>query len=74
MITFAAFPWQLGEYGLREEYESLAAEFHKQYPEITVQIREQPLTADARQIASAADTTLMIYQPSGQQNTRPRRL
>jgi ABC-type glycerol-3-phosphate transport system substrate-binding protein len=51
IVTFAAFSWQLGEYGLLEEYESIAAEFHKQHPEITVQIREQPLTPDARQIA-----------------------
>ncbi|HZD56998.1 MAG TPA: hypothetical protein VE136_09765, partial [Anaerolineales bacterium] len=38
---------------------------HQQHPEITVQIREQPLTLDARQFASAADT-LVIYQPSSQ--------
>jgi multiple sugar transport system substrate-binding protein len=65
VITFAAFSWQLGEYDI-EKYETILEEFHQQHPEITVQLREQPLTVDARQIASAADTTLVIYQPSGQ--------
>lgn len=56
VITFAIFPWLL------DAYQPILDEFHKQYPTITVQVKEMPLTMDPRQIASAADTTLLLTQ------------
>ena len=56
VITFATYSF------LIEAYTPILEEFHKQNPEITVQIRDLPATLDTRQIASAADTTLLMFR------------
>jgi ABC-type glycerol-3-phosphate transport system substrate-binding protein len=58
VITFATYSF------LDDAYEPVLAEFHKQHPEITVQIKEFDYTWTPRQMATAADTTLLSYQPS----------
>jgi len=56
IITFATYAF------LQDAYIPGLEEFHKQYPLITVQVRELDYSWNPRQIASAADTTLLSYQ------------
>lgn len=57
VITFAAYTF------LDEAYKPVIEEFQKQYPDITVQVREAPASVDVRAIASAADTSLLMFRP-----------
>jgi len=56
VITFATYSF------FGDAYQPILEEFHKLHPEITVQVRELPATMDLRQIASAADTTLLMFR------------
>lgn len=58
IITFATYSF------LGDAYQPILEEFHWQYPSITVQIRELPASLDPRQIASSADTVLLMFQGS----------
>lgn len=60
VLTFGVYDF------MKPAYEPLIADFNRQNPGITVQLRELPNTGDLRQLASAADTTLLLIRQPGQ--------
>jgi ABC-type glycerol-3-phosphate transport system substrate-binding protein len=57
-ITFAIFSF------LKDAYQPVVEEFHRQNPSITVEMVNLPQVTDPRAVASTADTSLLLFIPS----------